>query len=139
MDKSANDEMKKLGELFKSKRKELNLSLKEVENSTSIRVAHLESIEEGKKDAFLSPVYMLGFMRQYATFLGLDGEKILQDNPEAVKITQDKQDFAYGIGTLEMRGSVGGGVKWLPNLVWAAVSALVLFLAYYVSKYLGII
>ncbi len=133
------DEMKKFGELFKSKRKELNLSLKEVENATSIRVNHLESIEEGNNDDFLSPVYMLGFMRQYATFLGLDGEKLLEENPEAVKLTQDKQDFAYGIGTLEVRGSVGGGVKWLPNLIWASVTVMVIVGAYYLAKYLGVI
>lgn len=133
------DEMKKFGELFKSKRKELNLSLKEVENATSIRVNHLESIEEGKDDAFLSPVYMLGFMRQYATFLGLDGDKLLEENPEAVKLTQDKQDFAYGIGTLEVRGSMGGGVKWLPNLIWASVTVVVIVGAYYLAKYLGVI
>lgn len=133
------DEMKKFGELFKSKRKELNLSLKEVENATSIRVNHLESIEEGKGDDFLSPVYMLGFMRQYATFLGLDGDKLLEENPEAVKLTQDKQDFAYGIGTLEVRGSMGGGVKWLPNLIWASVTVVVIVGAYYLAKYLGVI
>ena len=133
------DEMKKFGELFKSKRKELNLSLKEVENATSIRVNHLESIEEGKDDDFLSPVYMLGFMRQYATFLGLDGDKLFEENPEAVKLTQDKQDFAYGIGTLEVRGSMGGGVKWLPNLIWASVTVVVIVGAYYLAKYLGVI
>jgi cytoskeletal protein RodZ len=134
-----NDEMKKFGELFKSKRKELSLSLKEVENATSIRINHLESIEEGRDDDFLSPVYMLGFMRQYATFLGLDGDKLLEEHPEAVKLTQDKQDFAYGIGTLEVRGSMGGGVKWLPNLIWAAVTVVVIVGAYYLAKYLGVI
>ncbi len=133
------DKMKKFGELFKSKRKELNLSLKEVENATSIRINHLESIEEGKDEDFLSPVYMLGFMRQYATFLGLDGDKLLEENPEAVKLTQNKQDFAYGIGTLEVRGSMGGGVKWLPNLIWASVTVVVIVGAYYLAKYLGVI
>ena len=133
------DEMKEFGELFKSKRKELNLSLKEVENATSIRMNHLESIEEGKNGDFLSPVYMLGFMRQYAAFLGLDGDKLLEENPEAVKLTQDKQDFAYGIGTLEVRGSMGGGVKWLPNLIWASVTVVIIVGAYYLAKYLGVI
>jgi cytoskeletal protein RodZ len=134
-----NEEMKKLGELFKTKRKELNLSLKEVENATSIRVSHLESIEEEKNDEFLSPVYMHGFMRQYATFLGLDGEKLLNDNPDALKNSQEGQDFAYGIGTLEMRGSMGGGVKWLPNLIWASVTVVIIAIAYYFAKYLGVI
>ena len=133
------EDVKKLGELFKTKRKELNLSLKEVENATSIRMSHLESIEEGKNDAFLSPVYMLGFMRQYASFLGMDGEKLISQHPESMKLGKRNHDFAYGIGTLEKRGSMGGGVKWLPNLIWAAVSVGVIVVAYYFAKYLGVI
>ncbi len=41
------EELKRLGEMLKMKRAEKNLSLKEVENATSIRQNHLESIEEG--------------------------------------------------------------------------------------------
>lgn len=134
-----NEEIKKIGDLFKSKRKELNLSLKEVENATSIRTNHLEAIEEGKEDQFLSPVYLLGFMRQYANFLGMDGDKIINDHPNAFNKETKKHEFSYGIGTLEVRGSMGGGVKWLPNLIWAAVSVMVIVLAYYLAKYLGVI
>lgn len=132
-------DLKKLGAHLKEKRKELNLSLKEIENATSIRVNHLESIEEGKSEEFLSPVYMLGFMRQYAGFLGMNGEELLQKYPGVLNLEKQNQDFAYGIGTLEMRGSMSGGVKWLPNLVWATVSVVVLVLAYYLAKYLNVI
>jgi hypothetical protein len=45
----------------------------------------------------------------------------------------------YGIGTLEVRGSMGGGVKWLPNLIWASVTVVVIVGAYYLAKYLGVI
>lgn len=133
-------DIKQIGEMFKAKRKELNLSLKEVENSTSIRSNYIEAIEEGREDRFLSPVYMLGFLRQYANFLGMDGDKIIRDNPEAFQSTSTaSHDFSYGIGTLEVRGSLGGGVKWLPNLIWASVSVVVLVLAYYLAKYLGVL
>ena len=131
-------DIKQIGEMFKSKRKELNLSLKEVENATSIRSNYIAAIEEGQEDQFLSPVYMLGFLRQYANFLGMDGDKVIRDNPEAFEGASAKHDFSYGIGTLEVRGSLGGGVKWLPNLIWAAVSVGILVLAYYLAKYLGV-
>ena len=133
------EEVKKVGEMFKTKRKELNLSLKEVENATSIRMNHLEAIEEGKEEEFLSPVYLLGFMRQYASFLGIDGEKIINDHPDTYNKEAKKHEFSYGIGTLEVRGSMGGGVKWFPNLIWAAVSVVVIALGYYLAKYLGVI
>ena len=134
-----NEDIKKIGELFKTKRKEMNLSLKEIENSTSIRSGYLASIEDGRIDQFLSPVYMLGFIRQYASFLGMDVDRIVQEYPQAFKLRGEKHDFAYGIGTLEVRGSLGGGVKWFPNLIWAALSAIVLVIAWYLAKYLGVI
>ena len=134
-----NQDVKQIGEMFKMKRKELNLSLKEVENSTSIRSSYIQAIEDGREDQFLSPVYMLGFLRQYAGFLGMDGDKIIRDNPETFQEKKTEFDFPHGIGTLETRGSVGGGVKWLPNFMWASLSVVILVLAYYLSKYLGVI
>ena len=133
----SNDD-REMGEVFKAKRKELNLSLKEVENSTSIRSTYLGAIEEGKKDKFLSPVYMLGFISQYAKFLGIEKEKIVCEYLKSFEETAERHDFAYGIGTLEARGAHGGGVKWLPNLIWATLCALILVLAYFFSKYLGL-
>ena len=128
----------KLGQLFKSKRKELNLSLKEVESSTSIRANYLYAIEEGTIKKYLSSVYSLGFMKQYANFLGFDQDKLTLDHPEIFNPQLQTHDFSYGIGTLEVRGSVGGGVKWLPNLLWATLSVGILIFAYFLSKLLGI-
>ncbi|PCI96144.1 hypothetical protein COB11_00250 [Candidatus Aerophobetes bacterium] len=133
------EQFKKLGTLFRSKREEKNLSLKEVENSTSIRSNYLEAIENGKIEQALSAVYMLGFIRQYANFLGLEVDKIIAQYPEVFNKTSQKHEFDYGIGTLEVRGSMGGGVKWLPNLVWAGVSAVVLVLLWYFAKQMGVI
>jgi cytoskeletal protein RodZ len=133
------EEFKKLGKLFKAKREEKNLSLKEVENSTSIRSNYLEAIEEGQFKQSLCSVYMLGFIRQYANFLGLEVERVISEFPDVFKVPAQKHDFAYGIGTLEVRGSLGGGVKWLPNVIWAGVSAVVLVLLWYFAKQMGVI
>ncbi|HEY2809814.1 MAG TPA: helix-turn-helix domain-containing protein [Rhabdochlamydiaceae bacterium] len=133
------EELKRVGSLFKTKRKDLNLSLKEVENSTSIRSLYLEAIEEGDIDQQISSVYALGFMKQYAQFLGIDIDHLIRENPGAFRMPSEKHEFSYGIGTLEMRGSLGGGVKWLPNLLWAGGAALLLVVAWYLAKFLGIL
>lgn len=127
-----------VGELIKQRRQEMNLSLKEVENGTSIRMSHLQAIEEGDMSKLISPVYAQGFLRQYASFVGLDGDKLLQDNPQHFT-RPDPQDFAYGIGTLEMRGNPGGGVKWLPNLMWILISVVVVVGAWYFARYLEVL
>ena len=130
--------LKKMGEKVRAKREELNLTLKEVENATSIRMIYLQSIEEGRVDHFLSNVYALGFIRQYASFLGFENEKLNKEFPDAMRLPPEKQDFAYGIGTLEMRGNPQGGVRWLPNLLWGSIFLLVAIGAWYFAKFIGI-
>src|SRR2546423_14373247 len=107
-----------LGEMFGQRRKELNLSLKEVENATSIRTNYLQAIEEGEMNKLISPIYAQGFVKQYAGFLGIDGEKLVREHAELF-IKPTTQEFAYGIGTLEMRGNLGARIKWFPNALLA--------------------
>ena len=132
------EELKKMGEMFRSKREEMNLSLKEVENATSIRMLYLQAIEDGRVGHFISNAYALGFIRQYASFLGMDGEKLMKENPDAFRLPAEKQDFAYGIGTLEMRGSPHGGVRWMPNLLWGGAFVILAIAAWYFAKFLGV-
>ena len=127
------DEMNAMGEMFRARRKELNLSLKEVENATSIRTGYLQAIEEGQMDKLISPIYAQGFSKQYALFLGLDGERIVTEHADIFK-QPIRQDFAYGIGTLEMRGNPGAGVKWMPNAIWIGAFFILLLVAYYVAR-----
>lgn len=128
------DEIKEIGDIFKKRRKELNLSLKEVENATSIRMAYLQAIEEGEMEKLISPIYAQGFLRQYANFLGIDGDHIIREHPEIFN-KKEHQEFAYGIGTLEMRGSPSSSVKWMPNLLWVSAFGLLFLVAYYLGKF----
>jgi cytoskeletal protein RodZ len=133
------EELKRLGVSLQAKRKELNLSLKEVENGTSIRSSYLEAIEEGVIASQIAGVYAQGFVKQYASFLGFEVERLMKEHPGAFRMPGEKHEFAYGIGTLEVRGSQGGGVKWFPNLLWAGLSAVVLVVAWYLAKALGVL
>lgn len=126
-----------LGELFKSRRQELNLSLKDIENATSIRSRSLKAIEEGRLGT-ISPVYAKGFVSQYANFLGMDAQKVISDHPHFFA-SPKKQEFSYGIGTMEMRGSPGKGVKWIPNAFWIAMSVFVLLSAWALARFLELL
>ncbi len=134
---SMSEGLKRMGESFRVKREEMNLSLKEVENATSIRMLYLQAIEEGRIHQFLSTVYALGFLRQYASFLGVDLDLLNKEYPEAFRLPTEKQDFAYGIGTLEVRGSPHGGVRWVPNLLWGVGIAAMGIIAWYFGKLIG--
>tara|TARA_R110002111_G_scaffold103053_1_gene159653 strand:- start:137 stop:526 length:390 start_codon:yes stop_codon:yes gene_type:complete len=127
-----------IGAVFQEKRMEKGMTLKEVENATSIHHNYLDAIESGE-DKGLSSAYVQGFMRQYAGFLGLDVEDLKSKFPTAFAEPDAKHDFAYGIGTLEMRSNASGGVRWLPNLLWASAAALIVVAAWYFAKLLKLI
>lgn len=127
------EQMKSIGETFKARRKEMNVSLKEVENATSIRMSYLQALEEGEVNKLISPVYAQGFLKQYATFLGIDSERIIRENPEIFN-RSDAQEFSYGIGTLEVRGNPGAGIKWFPNALWVGAIALMFVVAWFMAK-----
>ena len=132
------ESLKALGEMLKNKREEMHLSLKEVENGTSIRQLYLQAIEEGRAQQFLSPVYALGFIKQYAIFLGYDPEQLIRENPKAFQIQSERQEFSYGIGTLESRNTQNSPFHAFPNLFWAGATTLALIAAWYLSKFLGL-
>ncbi len=125
---------KQIGSDLSQRRKEINVSLKEAENATSIRMSYLQAIEEGAVHKLISPVYAQGFVKQYATYLGVDGEKILREHPDLFQ-RLDNQDFVYGIGTLEKRGTPVTHVKWFPNAVWIALFGGVLLVAWFAARY----
>ncbi len=130
--------LKEIGDLLRRRRTERGLSLKEIENATSIRSTYLQAVEDGKVLSMLSPIYAQGFIRQYASFLGIDGDSIIRKHPE-IFLKREKHEFDYGIGTLEMRGSPGSGVRWAPNAVWIGAFVLLAATAYYIAKLLDLI
>jgi cytoskeletal protein RodZ len=131
-------DLKGIGEMLRTRRKELNMSLKDIENATSIRTGYLQAIEEGQMERLISPIYAQGFVKQYAIFLGLDGERLVADGAEIFK-KPINQDFAYGIGTLEPRGNPGAGVKWVPSSVWIVAFFVLMVIAYYMARTLEVI
>lgn len=133
-----NEDMKRIGDSLKQRRKEMNLSLKEAENATSIRMSYLQAIEEGEVTKLISSVYARGFLKQYTAFLGIDGEQIIRDHPEIFN-RFETQEFSYGIGTLEVRGNPGAGVKWFPNAVWVGGFVIVLLAGWYFARFFEVI
>ena len=71
--------MKEIGLKLKLKREENGVSLEEAASDLKIRASQLESIEEGRKDDFKDVFSLKYFIRDYAKYLGLDGEEMLDD------------------------------------------------------------
>jgi len=66
-----------IGKILQAARKDLELTLEDVSAATHIRVHYLQSIEAGDFDALPSRVQLKGFLRSYASLLGLDENNLL--------------------------------------------------------------
>ncbi len=71
--------MKEIGEKLKARREELGLSLQEVQQETKIRTKYLQALEDGDDSVIPGTVYVRGFIRSYADYLGLDGIALAQE------------------------------------------------------------
>jgi cytoskeleton protein RodZ len=60
------------GELFKKKREELGLDLREVADNLKISSQYLSAIEDDSFEKLPAPVYSVGYMRCYAKYLSID-------------------------------------------------------------------
>jgi transcriptional regulator with XRE-family HTH domain len=69
--------METIGKALREAREQLGLTLDQVERSTRIRKVRLEALEAGDFASLPSQVQVQGFLRNYADFLGLDHEHIL--------------------------------------------------------------
>ena len=71
-----NTEGKTIGEILRTTREEKKLTIEQVNRETRISVQTLRSLERDDFGAFPSETYLKGFLRNYAEFLGLDGNTL---------------------------------------------------------------
>ena len=69
------------GQALAAKRGERGLTIEQVEASTRIRADHLRALEADQLDRLPAPVYAKGYLRTYATYLGLDAEELVAGLP----------------------------------------------------------
>lgn len=117
-----------LGERFRVAREARGLSLSEVSEQIRIRSVYLAAIEEERWSAIGAPVYIRGFLRTYARFLGLDPEEIVTDfNAVAAPGPAPGEPEPQAEPVRPSRPAKQGSV-----LVWAAALVAVLLVAFVV-------
>ena len=68
-----------IGQRLKTEREEQRLTLEKVFEATRIRVPYLQALEADDLSVLPSPVQARGYLRNYAEFLGLDFEQMLEE------------------------------------------------------------
>jgi len=65
-----------IGEDLRQAREQKGASLLDAENGTKIRIKYITAMEKDAFDVLPGKVYVKGFLRSYARYLGLDGEAL---------------------------------------------------------------
>ena len=79
-----------IGRLLEDKRKELSLTLEEVEQATKIRKRYLTALERDDYAILPDAVYARGFLKTYANYLGLDGEALSRQLKSSTKTRRER-------------------------------------------------
>jgi cytoskeleton protein RodZ len=67
-----------VGSILRRCREYNGIALKDAAEATRITKSYLQALEEDRPEDLPSPVYLKGFLKTYATYLGLDGEELIQ-------------------------------------------------------------
>jgi len=106
-----------IGQLLRETRERQGSEIGRVATALRIKAAHIEAIEEGQYDRLPGAVYALGFVRAYATHLGLDGEEAVRRFKLEAEGFDDQRDLAFPVPLAER--SIPGGVMMLTALLFA--------------------
>jgi len=107
-----------VGELLRARREQLELDLDHIGEALRIRPSYLAALEQGRIDELPGPAYALGFVRAYANYLGLDGDRVLARYKADTAHVHARPDLALPVPLGER--SLPGG----PILLIALILAL---------------
>lgn len=124
--------MQTVGDILRAAREQQGISVKDVEKATSIRAIYLQAIEDGNYKLLPGEVYVKGFIRNYANFMGLDGQAMVDkyrqsEHPEPLPATNEtkkvdrkeskKSRSKLFVAILVILLLAGGG--WLTMSYWS--------------------
>ena len=92
-----------IGDLLRRERERQNLSIKDIEKATSIRALYIDAIEKGEYKTLPGEVYAKGFVRNYANYLKLNANEIVNAFNEEMHPQEELQDAAGSSSAEEAR------------------------------------
>lgn len=115
-----------VGDILRKTRAYYNLSIEDVEGALRIRASQLTALEEGQIEKLPGRVYAIGFVRAYAEFLGLDGDKMVYLFKSQLGGNKPRPELNFPVAASESK---------LPNLyiLLASFAGLVLVVGIYLA------
>jgi len=106
------------------------VSLREIADVTKISIRYLEALEEDRFDVLPAPVFAKGFLREYARYVGLDPDEVV--NTYLTAQSEAQPDEAEELWAAQSKRT---SLEWTSGLLLALAVALVLALVAVVAFY----
>jgi len=120
--------MSESGELLRAAREKKGVSLSDAEEATRIRARYLEALESGDAAGLPAKVYIEGFLRNYAVYLGLSASDVMaayrrgeEQEPNQVGVQEAVHPVRLPSRTARIR------ILLLANLIALVALAVVLY------------
>ena len=119
--------MQTIGERLEEARKRKGISIREAAEATKIRGDYLHKYESNQFDIKLPEIYVRGFLRTYANYLKLPGDKIINDYHalglgDAAKHGRSLNREVYGRMDISVATAKAGNVVEAPSPAAAAMT-----------------
>lgn len=135
--------MKEIGQQLKEARESIGISIEEASEDLKIRPSQIENIEAGNSSAFEDVFYLKYFIRDYAKYLGLDKEEMVDefneflfdytsklslDDIKNAKKEKKQTKTIHSPYTVEKRNNT----SFIPFLIYGLVAILIVLIIYFV-------
>ena len=107
------------GTLLAAKRGERGVTIQQAAAATRIRAEYLLMLESDELDSFSAPVYAKGYLKTYASYLGLDADSLVR----GAHIPAGPPRLALGLGRIERKP------RWVLTAPAVAAAGVVLIAA----------
>ncbi len=109
------------------------VSLREIADVTKISIRYLEALEEDRFDVLPAPVFARGFLREYARYVGLDPDEVVN-----TYLTAQRERAPEDEPEPWTAGQRRPGLEWTSGLLLAlavvVVLAVVALIAFYAER-----
>ena len=123
------------GTWLRQQRELREVSLREVADVTKISIRYLEALEQDRFDVLPAPVFAKGFLRQYATYVGLKPDDVVNSYLNALQEQEPQEEEPLRREARKTSWEWASGL--LLALLVVALLALVAFLAFYAERRRG--
>lgn len=106
--------MAQIGSILREARVRMGLTLKEVSETTKVRMKYLAALEEDDYAAIPGPTFVKAYLRTYASALKLDGEGLVEDYRKTYERGRPTLDDSRELTLEHMRNRTMKGRKKRP-------------------------